>query len=120
MQPELDVILKPRDQKNGSIRSFKVRRLKCLSAFDGTKKAHHTGECSLRTKTGSYTTIYRHVKEFNEGKEKGELSALPKAEPPDSLIVDAKQLVQSLWQKAWSAAESSTAVLVEERNQAKK
>jgi hypothetical protein len=72
-------------------------------------------------KTGSYTTVWRHLKDYKkleEEKKPGE--AKPETYPiPESLTSDAIQLVQSLWNKAWTLAQTEIHALRVERDELK-
>jgi chromosome segregation ATPase len=69
-------------------------------------------------KTGSYTTVWRHLKSFKQESEaKKQEAPKPGTSPaPESLMTDAIQLVQSLWQKAWTLAQAEILALRAERD----
>jgi chromosome segregation ATPase len=72
-------------------------------------------------KTGSYTTVWRHLKEFRVQEESKKIEEQkPVASPlPDSLLSDATQWAQSIWQKAWALAQAEIQVLQTERDELK-
>src|SRR4051812_47619562 len=69
-------------------------------------------------KTGSYTTVWRHLKSFKQEAEAKKLEAPKLGIPPapDSLMTDAIQVVNSLWQKASNLAQAEIQILRSERD----
>jgi chromosome segregation ATPase len=72
-------------------------------------------------KTGSYTTVWRHLKDFREQEESKKLEEpKPSLSPlPDSLLNDATQWARAIWQKAWTLAQSEIQLIQLERDELK-